>query len=156
MPDAIGRSRVINLSGAEEHFNPNILLNFSALGATLLVTPVTGSLGSPTMAVDTDRLYEQLLVLRCQAGDEVAFEEIVGRYGPRLRYYLRKLLEDNDSVDDAIQDVWLDVLKSVTRLAEPAAFSTWLYRIAHARACREFRRRRHLPLDNVEPAARGR
>ena len=39
-----------------------------------------------------DRLYERVLVLRCQARDEAAFEEIVVRYTPRLRYYLRKML----------------------------------------------------------------
>lgn len=27
-----------------------------------------------------DRVYEQLLVLRCRAGDEAAFEELVARY----------------------------------------------------------------------------
>ena len=31
-----------------------------------------------------DRLHETVLVLRCQAGDVAAFEEIVARYGPRL------------------------------------------------------------------------
>jgi len=34
-----------------------------------------------------DRLYERVLVLRCQAGDEAAFAELVQRYAPRLRYY---------------------------------------------------------------------
>ena len=39
-----------------------------------------------------DRLYERVLVLRCQAGDEAAFAELVERYHPRLHYYVRKLL----------------------------------------------------------------
>jgi len=38
-----------------------------------------------------DRVYEQVLALRCQAGDGAAFEELVARYGPRLRYYVRKM-----------------------------------------------------------------
>ena len=38
------------------------------------------------------RLRERILVSRCQAGDERAFEEIVSTYGPRLRYYLLKQL----------------------------------------------------------------
>lgn len=33
-----------------------------------------------------DDLNEQLLVVRCQAGDQLAFEEIVRLYGDRLRY----------------------------------------------------------------------
>ena len=37
------------------------------------------------MAELTDRLYERLLVLRCQTGEETAFGEVIERYGPRLR-----------------------------------------------------------------------
>jgi RNA polymerase sigma-70 factor (ECF subfamily) len=81
----------------------------------------------------------------------------VGRYGPRLRYYLRKLLGEIDSAEDALQDVWLDVFKSVARLAEPAAFSTWIYRIARDRAYRHLRRRRrHRPIEDVEPVSSAR
>ena len=37
-----------------------------------------------------DEIYERVLVLRCQAGDEAAFAELVERYQSRLRYYLRQ------------------------------------------------------------------
>ena len=46
------------------------------------------------------------------------------------------------------------MFKSVARLAEPAAFSTWIYRIARDRAYRQLRRRRrHRPIENVEPVS---
>ena len=35
------------------------------------------------MSDPADRIYERLMVLRCQAGDEAAFGELVERYGPR-------------------------------------------------------------------------
>ena len=44
------------------------------------------------MIDDADRLYERLLVLRCQAGNEIAFAALMDRYQPRLRYYVRKML----------------------------------------------------------------
>jgi RNA polymerase sigma-70 factor (ECF subfamily) len=93
----------------------------------------------------TDRLYEQVLVLRCQSGDEAAFTEIVERYQPRLRYYLRKLLREAHRAEDALQDVWFDVFRAVARLADAGAFRAWLYRIARDRALRELRRCRPLP-----------
>jgi|SRR5579884_135485 len=93
---------------------------------------------------DEDRLYERVLVLRCQTGDEAAFAELVERYQPRLRYYLRKMLRDPQGADDALQDVWLDVFRSVSRLADAGAFRGWVYRVAHDRAVR--RLRRHGPL----------
>jgi RNA polymerase sigma-70 factor (ECF subfamily) len=98
-----------------------------------------------------DRLYERVLVLRCQARDDAAFEEIVARYTPRLRYYLRKMLGGAEAAEDALQEVWLDAFRGITRLIEPAAFSAWVYRLARDRAFRELRRRRsHLPLEDFD------
>jgi RNA polymerase sigma-70 factor (ECF subfamily) len=57
------------------------------------------------MTDSADRLYERLLVLRCQAGDEGGFTELVERYHPRLRYYLRKMLHDAHGAEDALQEV---------------------------------------------------
>jgi RNA polymerase sigma-70 factor (ECF subfamily) len=89
-----------------------------------------------------DRLYERVLVLRCQAGDEAAFVELVGEYSPRLRYYLRKMLTEGDHAEDALQDVWLQVFRGLPKLADPGAFPAWVYRIARDRAYREWRKRR--------------
>jgi RNA polymerase sigma-70 factor (ECF subfamily) len=65
-----------------------------------------------------DRLYEDMLVLRCQAGDETAFAELVERYQPRLGYYLRNMLRDSQEAEDAVQDVWVAVFRAVPRLAD--------------------------------------
>lgn len=99
----------------------------------------------------SDRLFERLLILRCQARDAAAFEELVARYTPRLRYYLRKMLGDVQGAEDALQEVWLDAFRSITRLKEPAAFPAWVYRLARDRAFRTLRRRRvHLPLEDFD------
>src|SRR5262249_35126830 len=102
-----------------------------------------------------DRLYERVLVLRCQTGDGAAFAELVDRYSPRLRYYLRKMLGQGGAVEDALQEVWFDVFRSVPRLADAGAFPAWLYRLARDRAFRELRRRRppHRPVDEADVAA---
>lgn len=89
-----------------------------------------------------DLLYQRLLVLRCQTGDEAAFSELCQRYSPPLRYYLRKMLGQRaGEADDLLQDVWLDVFKHLPRLADPAAFPAWIYRIARDRALRHLRKR---------------
>jgi RNA polymerase sigma-70 factor (ECF subfamily) len=105
------------------------------------------------MTDTADRLYERVLVLRCQAGDEAAFAELVARYQPRLRYYLRKMLRDMQGAEDALQDVWLDVFRAVSRLADAGAFRAWLYRIARDRASRQLRKHRppHQRLGEVDP-----
>ena len=102
-----------------------------------------------------DRLAEQLLVMRCQLGDEQAFEQIVAEYDSRLRYYLLKLVGSRDAADDLLQDVWLDVYRGIPRLRDPTAFRAWIYRIARDRAYRLIRRsHRHQPLfDDQDYAA---
>jgi RNA polymerase sigma-70 factor, ECF subfamily len=109
------------------------------------------------MMENADRLYERLLVLRCQAGDEEAFARIVERYQPGLRYYLRKMLFGVREPDDVLQEVWLDVFRSIARLVEPDAFRAWLYQVARARAMKSLRRRRlsFEPMDEVESAEVG-
>lgn len=99
-----------------------------------------------------ERLYDRLLVLRCQTGDESAFEELVARYTPRLRYYLRKMLGEIHGAEDALQDVWFDVFRKVPRITDPAAFPAWIYRIARDRAYRNLRRRKpsHRRIDEDE------
>jgi RNA polymerase sigma-70 factor (ECF subfamily) len=109
------------------------------------------------MTDPADELYERVLVVRCQAGDPVAFAELVDRYQPRLRYYLHKMLAGSSAAEDATQDVWYDVFRAVPRLVNPGAFRAWLYRIARDRAWRVLRRRPppHRPIDDVEVASNG-
>jgi RNA polymerase sigma-70 factor (ECF subfamily) len=97
------------------------------------------------MTEQAERLYERLLVLRCQTGDEDAYRELVGHFSPRLRYYLRKLQARADQADDLAQEVWLDVLRQLPRLKDAGAFTTWLYRIARGKAMLDARRNGRAP-----------
>lgn len=97
------------------------------------------------MSDDAERLFERLLVLRCQTGDEDAYRELVERFNPRLRYFLRKLVGQTDRADDLAQEVWLDVLRQLPRLRDVGAFKAWLYRIAHGKVMLDWRRNSRLP-----------
>jgi RNA polymerase sigma-70 factor, ECF subfamily len=96
-----------------------------------------------------ERVYRSVLVVRCQAGDCAAFEELVELYHPRLRYFLARMVGDDHAADDLLQEVWFDVYREVARLADPIAFPAWLYRIARHRALGELRKMRH-PLSSLE------
>jgi RNA polymerase sigma-70 factor (ECF subfamily) len=108
------------------------------------------------MTDPADRLFERVLVLRCQAGDEAAFTELVERYHARLRYYVRKMLGRDHRSEDVLQDVWFDVFRGVARLADPGAFPAWVYRITRVRVARILRRDRppvqSLEVDNLSAA----
>src|SRR5207342_2721135 len=106
------------------------------------------------MTDQAEFIYERLLVVRAHTGDEAAFPELVERYSPRLRYFLRKVLASADQAEDALQGVWLDVFRHLPRLAEPQALRAWLYRIARDRAFARLRKARRIeqPLDEANVA----
>jgi RNA polymerase sigma-70 factor (ECF subfamily) len=96
------------------------------------------------MADVVERVYRSLLVVRCQAGDCAAFEELIALYQQPLHYFLGKMVGNLHAADDLVQDVWLEVFRGIAKLAEPRAFPAWLYRIARHRALRDLRKRRPL------------
>jgi RNA polymerase sigma-70 factor (ECF subfamily) len=101
------------------------------------------------MSDSTLRIYRSVLVVRCQAGDRAAFEELVELYQPRLHYFLASMAGDPHVADDLAQEVWFEVFRGVARLAAPGAFPAWLYQIARRRALRELRKKRQ-PLSSLE------
>ena len=98
------------------------------------------------MADGAERVYRSVLVVRCQAGDRTAFEELVALYQPRLHYFLARMIGEDHAADDLLQEVWFDVYRGVARLADPGAFPAWLYQIARRRALGSLRKRHTPPL----------
>ena len=88
---------------------------------------------------DPQRFRERLVVLRAQSGDRAAFHELVTIYQQRLTYYVHRLVQDAHQARDILQDVWLDVFRTLGKLQSPAAFRVWLYRIAHNHAVTHIR-----------------
>jgi len=98
-----------------------------------------------------DELSEHLVVLRCQVGEEAAFEMLFERYNCRLLYYLRRMLGTSGQAEDVLQTVWLKVVRKIGTLEEPRALRTWLYRIAHNEAVQQLRKTgREIALDESE------
>lgn len=89
---------------------------------------------------DPQQLRERVLVLRAQVGDRAAFHELVTLYHERLTYYVHRLVQESHYSRDILQQVWLDVYRTLSKLQSPGAFRVWLYRIAHDRVVTHIRR----------------
>lgn len=88
------------------------------------------------------------------AGDVRAFEELYGRHkGPLYRFVLRQL-RDAATTDEIFQDVWQRVIAARESWRPDAAFSTWLYRIAHNRLGDHWRAAKHRPAAPADAEAR--
>src|SRR5690349_4762370 len=102
------------------------------------------------MTATADQIYQQLLVLRCQTGDELALAELIARLDRRLRYYLRQIV--NDSIDDVLQETWIDAWHGIDRLSNTQAFASWIYTIARRHALVHSRRRQSQTIDTNHDA----
>jgi len=92
----------------------------------------------------SDKLIEQVLILRCQIGDKDALAGLIERYQAPLRYFISRLSANHETAEDIFQDTWLTVIRRIHSLKKTDAFSTWLYRIARNKVYQQFRRKKKL------------
>jgi RNA polymerase sigma-70 factor, ECF subfamily len=71
------------------------------------------------------------LMLRVQADDAGAFEELMLRYQDRVVSLMTHLVGKRDLAEDLAQDIFMRVYRSRKRYVPGSKFSTWLYTIAH-------------------------
>jgi len=94
-----------------------------------------------------DRVIDQLLVIRCQAGDRECFDLLARRWQRRLWRYAQRLSGSDDTAWDVTQETWMAILRQIRRLNDPAWFAAWAYRIVRNKAadyCRRASRQRSL------------
>lgn len=88
---------------------------------------------------------DEQLMLAYAAGQLPAFEQLYARHrGPLYRFLARQLRNDA-LADELFQDIWQRVIAARASWRPEAAFSTWLFRIAHNRLNDHWRSLRHRP-----------
>jgi RNA polymerase sigma-70 factor (ECF subfamily) len=96
-----------------------------------------GSNQEPVTAVE--RLETQDVIDRCVGGDERAWRELhQGYYGVAARF-LRRMGIPAAELDDACQEVFLQVFRYVGSFERRAEFQTWLYKLCLSQANRSRR-----------------
>ncbi|MBX7096829.1 MAG: sigma-70 family RNA polymerase sigma factor [Myxococcaceae bacterium] len=89
------------------------------------------------------------LVARAAAGDAAAFHELYAKHRRQVASQLAFLVARED-VEDVLQDVFIQVHRSLKRFAGRSAFSTWLYRVTVHVAMKARRKKGRARLDLVE------
>jgi RNA polymerase sigma-70 factor (ECF subfamily) len=82
------------------------------------------------------------LVRSCRAGDVTAWRSLYERYAPLVHRFASALGVPVDEREDAAQDIFIAVFRSLKHFRGEAQLSTWIYRIAARHAIRLGRRRR--------------
>lgn len=104
------------------------------------------------MNTELQRIYDALLVVRYQSGDDSALDELVRRHETQVKTAVMRWLGTSTSaVDDVCQQVWIAVIKGIPKINQPMTWQAWLNRIVHAEVALFLRKRdrRTLPLDSV-------
>jgi RNA polymerase sigma-70 factor (ECF subfamily) len=85
------------------------------------------------------------LVARCQKGEREALGEFYRLYRPEVtRNLMRVLGPGRGDVEDVLQDVFIEVYRSISRFRGDARLSTWLYRVCVNVALQRLRKRKRL------------
>jgi RNA polymerase sigma-70 factor, ECF subfamily len=106
--------------------------------------PLTYPASTRRAALEDDRLLEQ-----ARTGDHQAFERLVERHGPWLLHRIGRIVRDELLAQDILQQVWLQLYRSLSTLRATGTLSGWLAQVAHNRCVDELRRKRLLTFSEL-------
>ena len=109
----------------------------------------------------TDELPDGQLLERFVARqDDLAFEQLIQRYGPMVLGACRRILVDPNDADDAFQATFLVLVRRAATLDQRAPLGSWLYGVAlrvalkaRAAARRRERQRQTTTMSSDDPTA---
>jgi RNA polymerase sigma-70 factor (ECF subfamily) len=102
------------------------------------------------MSAPTKNRDQSLLLAAAQAGDELAFRQLVEPYRHALEVHCYRILGSAQDAEDMAQEALLRAWRALGRFEPRAQFQTWLYRIATNACLDELERRPRRP-EPVDP-----
>ena len=91
------------------------------------------------------------LVRAVQSGNEAAAGDLYDAFYDGIYYFILKSVDnDPELAADLTQDTFLEILETIHKLQEPAAFVTWSKQIAYHKCTAYFRKHREILLDEQE------
>lgn len=104
------------------------------------------------MSAQNELLSEREIIDRILNGERKLYEILVRRNNQRLYRAVKSYLKDDDDVQDAMQNAFVNAYLKLDKFRGDASFSTWLIRIGINEALKHYRRlkknwERHTELD---------
>jgi len=97
-----------------------------------------GAGANRVVGVDSEDLS---LAEGCRAGDLRAYEQLYRMQGARMKNLARNLLGSQSDAEDAVQDTFLKIQRSIQSFRGQSSFVTWAFRIL-VNTCHDLRRKR--------------
>lgn len=118
------------------------------------VEPTGGTTGVSSVAAHMSP-EDSALAAACQAGDLRAFERLYQVHGGRMKSMARNLLGTTSDAEDAVQETFLKIQRSIGSFRGQSSFATWSFRILINTcydALRSKMRKKEVSQDNPEDA----
>ena len=80
--------------------------------------------------IENDPVDDELLAIQCQMGDAAAFDDLIDKWARPLWTFVRRLVNNDDTANEIMQDVWVRVIRGIPRLRDGSKLRGWLYGIA--------------------------
>jgi RNA polymerase sigma-70 factor (ECF subfamily) len=105
--------------------------------------PAIGSKARTKTRVDHRNGEEAALVRRVQAGDELAFRELVERYQAKIFSIIYGILRNHNDAEDIAQQVFSKVYFSIRNFDFRSSLLTWIYKIT-VNECYDYLRKKRV------------
>ena len=105
------------------------------------VEPSEHFAGGPSPAVVNALSEDAALAAACRSGDLRAYERLYAMHGARMKNLARNVLGNPIDAEDAVQETFLKVQRSIASFRGQSSFATWTYRIL-MNTCYDARRSR--------------
>jgi RNA polymerase sigma factor (sigma-70 family) len=83
--------------------------------------------------LQSEALYDELLVMMAQTGDRRAFERLHKRWSKRLARAALRYTGSAETARDLSQECWLAIWKGIGRLRDPKRFRSYAFGVLHRR-----------------------
>ena len=105
------------------------------------VEPSEHLTGGPARAAGEAVSEDTALAVACQSGDLRGYERLYAMHGARMKNLARNVLGSSADAEDAVQETFLKVQRSIASFRGQSSFVTWTYRIL-INTCYDARRSR--------------
>ncbi|WP_293751534.1 RNA polymerase sigma factor [uncultured Paraglaciecola sp.] len=81
------------------------------------------------MKRNSEHILTEWLVVNCQLGDADALQQLMKMWYPKLLGYAYRQLGDQQKAQDAVQNTFEVVAKTIRKIKDPGSFAKWIYQI---------------------------
>lgn len=93
------------------------------------------------------------VIINAQSGDAEALNRLFNETYNDVYYFALKTVKDENTAYDITQETFIEVIRTMNTLREPAAFNSWLRMITYHQCTRYFKKKKDVLVDEDEEGA---